>query len=125
MADADQHITVQVGDRVMFDSDDGVQAGYVTALRRHIGNGELHAVIAPDQQPDSLYAMPISRLSTLCLLRADQQPGKMRRVMTGTTASENDGQRAPDWHASRMIAPSISGAISLEVVKTIIETVID
>jgi hypothetical protein len=43
MNKADQRITVKVRDRVTFDTDEGIQAGYVNDLRLDLGNGELHA----------------------------------------------------------------------------------
>jgi hypothetical protein len=43
MNKASQPAAVKVRDRVTFDSDEGVQTGYVNEMRRDLGNGELHA----------------------------------------------------------------------------------
>ncbi|HWX02484.1 hypothetical protein [Collimonas sp.] len=54
-----------VGSRVTFDSDNGIQAGYVVDLRRDIGNGEVHAWIEIDHQwPGMFQAVPASALLT-------------------------------------------------------------
>jgi len=60
-----QDITVKVRDRVTFDTDEGVQAGYVNDLRRDLGNGELHAWVEVDHQlPGCFRAVPISEILT-------------------------------------------------------------
>lgn len=65
MNKADQPISVKVRDRVTFDTDEGVQAGYVNALRRDVGNGELHAWVELDHQWRGMFrAVPISAILT-------------------------------------------------------------
>lgn len=60
-----QPITVKVRDRVTFDTDEGIQVGYVSGLRRDIGNGELHAWIEVDHQlPGCFRAVPVSDILT-------------------------------------------------------------
>jgi len=58
--------TVSVGHRVTFDSDDGIQAGYVNDMRRDVGNGELHAWVEMDHQwPGMFRAVSLSSLLTI------------------------------------------------------------
>jgi hypothetical protein len=65
MNKADQRITVKVRDRVTFDTDEGIQAGYVNDLRRDLGNGELHAWVEVDHQlPGCFRAVPVSDILT-------------------------------------------------------------
>lgn len=61
----DQPISVKVRDRVTFDTDEGIQAGYVNGLRRDLGNGELHAWIELDHQwPGIFHAVPVTDILT-------------------------------------------------------------
>lgn len=54
---------IALGDRVTFDTDEGYQAGTVNALRRDVGNGELHAWVELDHQwPGMFCAVPLSAL---------------------------------------------------------------
>lgn len=65
MNKANQGITVKVRDRVTFDTDEGIQAGYVNDLRRDLGNGELHAWVEVDHLwPGGFRAVPISNILT-------------------------------------------------------------
>ncbi|AMP06554.1 hypothetical protein [Collimonas pratensis] len=65
MNKATQPITVKVRDRVTFDTDEGIQAGYVNDLRRDVGNGELHAWVELDHQwPGMFRAVPVSDILT-------------------------------------------------------------
>jgi hypothetical protein len=60
-----QDITVKLRDRVTFDTDEGIQAGYVNDLRRDLGNGELHAWVEVDHQlPGGFRAVPVSDILT-------------------------------------------------------------
>ena len=57
--------TVSVGHRVTFDSDDGIQAGYVNDMRRDVGNGELHAWVELEHcWPGGFRAVPVSDILT-------------------------------------------------------------
>ncbi|MEO6920141.1 MAG: hypothetical protein ABI171_14160 [Collimonas sp.] len=65
MNKATQSITVKVRDRVTFDSDEGIQAGYVNGLRRDLGNGELHAWVELEHHlPGCFRAVPVSDILT-------------------------------------------------------------
>jgi hypothetical protein len=65
MNKANQGITVKVRDRVTFDTDEGIQAGYVNDLRRDLGNGELHAWIELEHHlPGCFRAVPASDILT-------------------------------------------------------------
>lgn len=65
MNKATQPITIKVRDRVTFDTDEGIQAGYVNGLRRDLGNGELHAWVEVDHQlPGCFRAVPVSDILT-------------------------------------------------------------
>jgi hypothetical protein len=65
MNKANQPISVKVRDRVTFDTDEGIQAGYVNGLRRDVGTGELHAWVELDHQwPGCFRAVPISAILT-------------------------------------------------------------
>jgi hypothetical protein len=65
MNKADQPICVKVRDRVTFDTDEGIQTGYVNGLRRDVGNGELHAWVELDHQwPGCFRAVPVSDILT-------------------------------------------------------------
>jgi hypothetical protein len=65
MNNATQPITVNVRDRVTFDTDEGIQAGYVNGLRRDVGNGELHAWVEVDHLlPGCFRAVPVSDILT-------------------------------------------------------------
>ncbi|MEM4987658.1 tyrosine-type recombinase/integrase [Collimonas sp. H4R21] len=65
MNKANQDVTVKVRDRITFDSDEGIQAGYVSDLRRDLGNGELHAWVEVDHQlPGCVRAVPVSDILT-------------------------------------------------------------
>ncbi|GAC1317435.1 MAG: hypothetical protein NVSMB28_04970 [Collimonas sp.] len=65
MNKADQVISVKVRDRVTFDTDEGIQSGYVNDLRRDLGNGELHAWVEVDHQlPGCFRAVPVSDILT-------------------------------------------------------------
>ncbi|PUA16851.1 hypothetical protein [Glaciimonas sp. PCH181] len=56
-------MTTKIGDRVSFDTDEGIQIGYVNALRRDVGNGELNAWIELDHPWPGLFrAVPVSAL---------------------------------------------------------------
>ncbi|MFJ2988363.1 hypothetical protein ACIPF8_10880 [Collimonas sp. NPDC087041] len=56
---------IHAGDRVTFDSDEGIQAGYVNDLRRDVGNGQLHALVELDHQwPGMFRAVPVSAILT-------------------------------------------------------------
>lgn len=58
-------ITVVVGNRVTFDSDDGVLAGFVNDLRRDLGNGEPYAWVDIDHQWRGMFrAVPLSAMLT-------------------------------------------------------------
>ena len=58
-------IRVVVGNRVTFDSDDGVLAGFVNDLRRDLGNGEPYAWIEIDHQWRGMFrAVPLSAILT-------------------------------------------------------------
>jgi len=60
-----QPITVKLRDRVTFDTDEGIQAGYVNGLRRDLGNGELHAWVEVDHLlPGGFRAVPVSDILT-------------------------------------------------------------
>ncbi|MEO6921969.1 MAG: hypothetical protein ABI171_23530 [Collimonas sp.] len=60
-----QPITVKLRDRVTFDTDEGIQAGYVNDLRRDLGNGELHAWVEVDHlMPGCFRAVPVSAILT-------------------------------------------------------------
>lgn len=65
MNKSNQDVIVKVRDRVTFDSDEGIQAGYVSDLRRDLGNGELHAWVEVDHQlPGCFRAVPVSDILT-------------------------------------------------------------
>ncbi|SFB12586.1 hypothetical protein SAMN04515620_11973 [Collimonas sp. OK607] len=65
MNKVDQPLSVKVRDRVTFDTDEGIQAGYVNDLRRDLGNGELHAWIEVEHQlPGCFRAVPLSDILT-------------------------------------------------------------
>ena len=65
MNKATQPNTVKVRDRVTFDTDEGIQAGYVNGLRRDLSNGELHAWIEVDHLlPGCFRAVPVSAILT-------------------------------------------------------------
>jgi hypothetical protein len=65
MNNAAQAISVRVRDRVTFDTDEGIQAGYVNGLRRDISNGELHAWVEVDHiLPGRFRAVPVSDILT-------------------------------------------------------------
>jgi hypothetical protein len=65
MNKAAQSITVKVRDRVTFDTDEGIQAGYVNGLRRDVGNGELHAWVEVDHLlPGCFRAVPVADILT-------------------------------------------------------------
>lgn len=65
MNKANQDITVKVRDRVTFDTDEGIQAGYVNDLRRDLGNGELHAWVELEHSlPGCFRAVSISDIIT-------------------------------------------------------------
>jgi hypothetical protein len=65
MNKVDQPISVKIRDRVTFDTDEGIQAGYVNGLRRDLGNGELHAWVEVDHQLLGCFrAVPISDILT-------------------------------------------------------------
>ena len=65
MNKVNQPIGVKVWDRVTFDTDEGIQAGFVNGLRRDIGNGELHAWIELEHQwPGIFHAVPVSAILT-------------------------------------------------------------
>ncbi|PFH10841.1 hypothetical protein BCF11_3275 [Collimonas sp. PA-H2] len=65
MNKANQDISVKLRDRVTFDTDEGIQAGYVNDLRRDLGNGELHAWVEVDHQlPGCFRAVPVSAILT-------------------------------------------------------------
>jgi hypothetical protein len=54
-----------VGSRVTFESDNGIQAGYVVDLRRDVGNGEVHAWVEIDHQWSGMFqAVPVAALLT-------------------------------------------------------------
>ena len=56
---------IGIGNRVTFDSDDGIQAGYVNDLRHDLGNGELHAWVELEHKwPGSFQAVPVSAILT-------------------------------------------------------------
>lgn len=60
-----QSIIVKVRDRVTFDTDEGIQVGYVNGLRRDVGNGELHAWVEVDHLlPGCFRAVPVSDILT-------------------------------------------------------------
>jgi hypothetical protein len=60
-----ENITIKVRDRVTFDTDEGIQAGYVNGLRRDLGNGELHAWVEVDHLlPGCFRAVPVSDILT-------------------------------------------------------------
>ncbi|NKI68115.1 hypothetical protein GN109_01675 [Collimonas pratensis] len=65
MNKATQDITVKLRDHVTFDTDEGIQTGFVNGLRRDIGNGELYAWIELDHQwPGIFHAVPVSAILT-------------------------------------------------------------
>jgi hypothetical protein len=65
MNKAAQPITVKLRDRVTFDTEEGIQAGYVNGLRRDIGNGALHAWVEVDHLlPGCFRAVPVSDIRT-------------------------------------------------------------
>ncbi|WP_442783274.1 hypothetical protein [Collimonas fungivorans] len=65
MNKAGQPIAVKVRDRVTFDIDEGIQAGYVNGLRRDLGNGELHAWVELEHHlPGCFRAVPVSDILT-------------------------------------------------------------
>lgn len=65
MNKANQDITVKVRDRVTFDTNEGIQVGYVNGLRRDVGNGELHAWVELDHQWRGMFrAVAISEILT-------------------------------------------------------------
>ncbi|AIY43019.1 hypothetical protein LT85_3861 [Collimonas arenae] len=65
MIKADQARLVAVHDRVTFDSDEGIQAGYVNGMRRDVGNGEMHAWVEIDHQwPGVFRAVPVAAILT-------------------------------------------------------------
>ena len=58
-------MTVKVRDRVTFDTDEGIQAGYVNDLRRDLGNGELHAWVELEHMwPGCFRAVPVMDIQT-------------------------------------------------------------
>jgi hypothetical protein len=58
-------LQVKIRDRVTFDTDEGIQAGYVNGLRRDVGNGELHAWVEVDHLlPGCFRAVPVSDILT-------------------------------------------------------------
>ncbi|HWX02239.1 hypothetical protein [Collimonas sp.] len=60
-----QDITVKLRDRVTFDTDEGIQAGYVNDLRRDLGNGELHAWVELEHHlPGCFRAVRVSDILT-------------------------------------------------------------
>jgi hypothetical protein len=60
-----QNITVKLRDRVTFDTDEGIQAGYVNDLRRDLGNGELHAWVELEHHlPGCFRAVRVSDILT-------------------------------------------------------------
>ena len=65
MDKVDQHFSVKVRDRVTFDTDEGIQVGYVNDLRRDVGNGELHAWVELDHQWQGMFrAVPVVAILT-------------------------------------------------------------
>ncbi|HWX02029.1 hypothetical protein [Collimonas sp.] len=60
-----QPVSVKLRDRVTFDTDEGIQAGYVNDLRRDLGNGELHAWVELEHSlPGCFRAVPVSVIMT-------------------------------------------------------------
>lgn len=52
-----------VGDRVTFNSDEGIKAGYVADLRRDLRNGEPHLWVEIDHQWSGMFqAVPVSAM---------------------------------------------------------------
>jgi len=65
MVKTEQGMTVKVRDRVTFDTDEGIQAGYVNDLRRDLGNGELHAWVELEHMwPGCFRAVPVMDIQT-------------------------------------------------------------
>lgn len=60
-----ENITIKVRNRVTFNTDEGIQAGYVSDLRRDLSNGELHAWIELENHlPGCFRAVPVSAILT-------------------------------------------------------------
>ena len=101
MNKAVQPISVKLRDRVTFDSDEGIQAGYVNDLRRDLGNGELHAWVEVDHLlPGGFRAVPISDILT------SDQVGPPSTFYIGidwaTCAAESDTLVVVDTTAHRL-----------------------
>lgn len=70
MSTEKNEINVVVGNRVTFDSDDGVLAGFVNDLRRDLSNGERYAWIEIDHQWRGMF-----RAVPLCAILSSERIG--------------------------------------------------